>query len=206
MSKNNPTDLVSKRKTDLANADLNTLARLVRKDVDVTPALSSNTADNMKAFLLIYSRSQLNRVVSLTNALGKLEDQLIQRAIANPEEYDPNTLMSIIRVLQNSLNQAINLIKQVTTDESYLSVIIQNTQVINNSLNQYNSGPVMPVLANQDSRDKVRHAVSMILAKVDELADQQGIDLSSVGGESNGVIKEAEIVDPSSASSSTNAS
>lgn len=162
-----------KRKQDLVNMDLKGIAKLAKRDIDITQALSSNTADNMKAFLLVYSRSQLSRVVTLTNALSKLEDQLITQATTNPECYNnPEALMAIIRTLQNSLNQSINLIKQVTTDESYLNVIIQNTQVVNNTLNNYNVRA--PIIANQDSRDKVRTAVSTILAKFEEIAANEG--------------------------------
>lgn len=162
-----------KRKQDLVNMDLKGIAKLAKRDIDITQALSANTADNMKAFLLVYSRSQLSRVVTLTNALSKLEDQLISQATTNPECYNnPETLMAIIRTLQNSLNQSLSLIKQVTTDESYLNVIIQNTQVVNNTLNNYNVRA--PIIANQDSRDKVRTAVSTILAKFEEIAANEG--------------------------------
>lgn len=162
-----------KRKQDLVNMDLKGIAKLAKRDIDITQALSANTADNMKAFLLVYSRSQLSRVVTLTNALGKLEDQLISQATTNPECYNnPEALMAIIRTLQNSLNQSLSLIKQVTTDESYLNVIIQNTQVVNNTLNNYNVRA--PIIANQDSRDKVRTAVSTILAKFEEIAANEG--------------------------------
>ena len=162
-----------KRKQDLVNMDLKGIAKLAKRDIDITQALSANTADNMKAFLLVYSRSQLSRVVALTNALSKLEDQLISQATTNPECYNnPEALMAIIRTLQNSLNQSLSLIKQVTTDESYLNVIIQNTQVVNNTLNNYNVRA--PIIANQDSRDKVRTAVSTILAKFEEIAANEG--------------------------------
>ena len=162
-----------KRKQDLVNMDLKGIAKLAKRDIDITQALSANTADNMKAFLLVYSRSQLSRVVTLTNALSKLEDHLISQATTNPECYNnPEALMAIIRTLQNSLNQSLSLIKQVTTDESYLNVIIQNTQVVNNTLNNYNVRA--PIIANQDSRDKVRTAVSTILAKFEEIAANEG--------------------------------
>lgn len=162
-----------KRKQDLVNMDLKGIAKLAKRDIDITQALSANTADNMKAFLLVYSRSQLSRVVTLTNALSRLEDQLISQATTNPECYNnPEALMAIIRTLQNSLNQSLSLIKQVTTDESYLNVIIQNTQVVNNTLNNYNVRA--PIIANQDSRDKVRTAVSTILAKFEEIAANEG--------------------------------
>ena len=99
-----------KRRQDLLNADLKTVAKLAKKDIDITPALTANTADNMKAFLLVYTRSQLTRVVTLTNALSKLEDKLINDAMVNPEYWNPEALMATIRTLQSSLNQSINLI------------------------------------------------------------------------------------------------
>lgn len=167
-----PNDLHGK----LIKTDLNQIARMAKKDIDITAALSDSTVDNMKAFLIIYSRSQLNRVVTLTNRLNQMEDMLISKATSG-EEIDTDQLMSIIRVIQKSLDSALGLIKQVTTDESYLQVIVNNTRVVNNTLNQYNvsASASIPALANQDSREKVRTAITTILGKVAELEDANGV-------------------------------
>lgn len=167
---------VGDRHDKLVSADLGTIARLAKKDIDITAALTDKTVDNMKAFLIIYSRSQLNRVVKLTNSLNKMEDQLIEKAMAG-QDIDMDALMSVIRVIQKSLDSALGLIKQVTTDESYLQVIVNNTKVVNNTLNQYNisTAASIPVLANQDSREKVRSAIGAILNKVSELGEANGV-------------------------------
>lgn len=167
---------VGDRHDKLVSADLSTIARLAKKDIDITAALTDKTVDNMKAFLIIYSRSQLNRVVKLTNSLNKMEDQLIEKAMAG-QDIDMDALMSVIRVIQKSLDSALGLIKQVTTDESYLQVIVNNTKVVNNTLNQYNvsTAASIPVLANQDSREKVRSAIGAILNKVSELGEANGV-------------------------------
>lgn len=154
----------------LVKSDMRDLAKLCSKDVDITSALSDHTVDNMKAFLVAYSRSQLNRVVTLTNSLSKLEDQLIKQVISK-DDIDPELIMAVIRTIQKSLDSAISLIKQVTTDESYLQVIINNTKLVQNNINQMNiaSQNNCPILDNQDSRDKVRGALNTIFAKLSEM-------------------------------------
>ena len=154
----------------LLKSDMRELAKLCGKDVDITSALSAHTVDNMKAFLVAYSRSQLNRVVTLTNSLSKLEDQLIKQVVTK-DDIDPELIMAVIRTIQKSLDSAISLIKQVTTDESYLQVIINNTEIVQNNVNQLNiaSQNNYPILDNQDSRDKVRGALNTIFAKLSEM-------------------------------------
>lgn len=179
----------------LVKADMRQLAKLCRNDIDITPALSANTVDNMKAFLVAYSRSQLNRVVTLTNSLNKLEDDLINQTLE--AGVDPKLLISVIRTIHGSLDSALGLIKQVTSDESYLQVIINNTKIIQNNINQTSINnrihEANPILASQDSRDKVRGALNTIFAKLNELPVEEG------GGSSNDI--EAEVISESNTKS-----
>lgn len=166
----------------LVKADMRQLAKLCRNDIDITSALSANTVDNMKAFLVAYSRSQLNRVVTLTNSLNRLEDDLINQTLEGGIA-DPELLMAVIRTIHRSLDSALGLIKQVTSDESYLQVIINNTRIIQNNINQTNINnrihEANPILASQDSRDKVRGALNTIFAKLNELPVEEGGDSSN---------------------------
>ena len=168
--------VVSDKGKKLVKADMRQLAKLCRDDVDITSALSTHTVDNTKAFLVAYSRSQLNRVVTLTNSLSKLEDDLISQTLKQ-EDVDPELIMSVIRTIQKSLDSALSLIKQVTSDESYLQVIINNTKIVQNNISQtnINNRTSYPILDNQDSRDKVRTAVATILSKFEELSDAEGV-------------------------------
>lgn len=167
--------VVSDKGKKLVKADMRQLAKLCRDDIDITLALSTHTVDNMKAFLVAYSRSQLNRVVTLTNNLSKLEDDLISQTLKQ-EDVDPELIMSVIRTIQKSLDSALSLIKQVTSDESYLQVIINNTKIVQNNISQtnINNRTSYPILDNQDSRDKVRGALNTIFAKLNELPIEEG--------------------------------
>ena len=163
------TDEKSPTLIDKKHLDLDQLAQLAMVDEDISSALSDNTVDNMKKFLVIYSRSQLNRVVRLNAVLQTLEDDLMTRALTG--ECNTDQLMNVIRLISKSLENAINLVKQVTTDESYLQVIVNNSKIINNTLNYNNINGVRDFskIANQESREKVRTAIQTILQKVDSL-------------------------------------
>jgi hypothetical protein len=175
-------DTTTTTRESLMKCDVKELSKLVSKDVDITKVLSENTVDNMKAWLIVYSRSQLTRVVRLTDALNKLEDNILTRASC--EDVDLDQLCKLVTIIQKSLNSSLDLIKQVTTDESYLKVIINSTSVVNNNLAQYNniSNASDTILKSKNSRDKVRSAITAILSKVDELETTTGVasDLNEV--------------------------
>lgn len=152
------------------NKNIEKIAVLCEKDEDITSILSKNTIDNMKAFLVAYSKSQLTRVIKLTNTLDKLESELIDRALDN-EFIEPEVLINITKTIQNSLDSALKMIKQVTTDSSYINVIVDNSKTINNTINQVNIDDKVPVLNSKDSREKVRLVVNQILDKVKALEE-----------------------------------
>ena len=81
------------------------------------------------------------------------------------------------------------MIKQVTSDESYINVIVNQTNTINNTLNNYNVNHATPVLTNQDSRDKVRNIANQILSSLNQFDNNSGIKEDIIDVEDN---KEAE--------------
>lgn len=152
----------------LIKSSLKEIAKLCQKDKDISSALSDGTIDNMKAFLIVYARSQLSRVIKLTDALGNLEDRLIEQSLDPSNVMDPYTMMNVIRVIQNSLNQAMNMIQKVTSDESFINVIINNTKTVNNTFNQYNNNST-PILLSQDSREKVKNIAEQIISGINKM-------------------------------------
>lgn len=155
---------------EIVKTDLDTIAEKCQNDISIADYLGSSTLDNMKSFLIVYARSQLTRIIKLTKALDEMETALLEEAM-KPENISPETLMATIKTIQNSLNSAINLVKQVTSDESFINVIIDNSKVINNNLNQVNNYAINNAriqLPSQKSRAKVRDTVSLILAKLEE--------------------------------------
>lgn len=176
---------------DLTKANIRQIARMVGKEKDISGALTANTVDNMKSFLIVYARSQLNRVVKLTDALGNLEDKLIMSAMSSTD-LDVDALMRIISTIQKSLSSSLDLVKQVTSDESYLNVIINNTEIVNNTINQVNVGNQIPVLKNQDSRDKVRGAVNKIMQQLELMEKDESLVVEVKPDEILEVVEEEE--------------
>ena len=142
---------------------LEEVAEMAKNEVSIANAVTSQTLDNLKIFQIVYSRSQLERVVKLTNRLQELEDRLLDRS---DEVTDLYNLMNVIKLIQGSLDRSLEAIKQITRNEEYLQVVIQNANIVNNQLNSYtgiNSTRDLAKIHNQDSRDKIRNAISSMI-------------------------------------------
>ena len=142
---------------------LEEVAEMAKNEVSIANAVTSQTLDNLKIFQIVYSRSQLERVVKLTNRLQELEDRLLDRSEEVTDLYD---LMNIIKLIQGSLDRSLDAIKQITRNEEFLQVVIQNANIVNNQLNSYtgiNSTRDLAKIHNQDSRDKIRNAISSMI-------------------------------------------
>lgn len=142
---------------------LEEVAEMAKNEVSIANAVTSQTLDNLKIFQIVYSRSQLERVVKLTNRLQELEDRLLDRSDEVTDLYD---LMNVIKLIQGSLDRSLEAIKQITRNEEYLQVVIQNANIVNNQLNSYtgiNSTRDLAKIHNQDSRDKIRNAISSMI-------------------------------------------
>lgn len=142
---------------------LEEVAEMAKNEVSIANAVTSQTLDNLKIFQIVYSRSQLERVVKLTNRLQELEDRLLDRSDEVTDLYD---LMNVIKLIQGSLDRSLEAIKQITRNEEYLQVVIQNANIVNNQLNNYtgiNSTRDLAKIHNQDSRDKIRNAISSMI-------------------------------------------
>lgn len=145
------------------SSTLEEVAKGASDEKSISKAVTSQTLDNLKIFQIVYSRSQLERVVKLTSRLQELEDKLLDRSEEVTDIYD---LMNIIRLIQGSLDRSLEAIKQITKNEEYLQVVIQNANIVNGQLNNYNSinsTRDLSKIHNQESRDKVRSAISSIL-------------------------------------------
>ena len=156
-----------------------TLAEVAEKaqnDLSIANAVTSQTLDNLKIFQIVYSRSQLERVVKLTSRLQELEDRLLDRAEEVTDLYD---LMNVIKLIQGSLDRALEAIKQITRNEEYLQVVIQNANIVNTQLNNYtsiNSTRDLAKVHNQDSREKIRSAISSMIDLLSQ-DDTETIDM-----------------------------
>lgn len=159
---------------------LEEVAEMAKNEVSIANAVTSQTLDNLKIFQIVYSRSQLERVVKLTNRLQKLEDRLLDRSDEVTDLYD---LMNVIKLIQGSLDRSLEAIKQITRNEEYLQVVIQNANIVNNQLNSYtgiNSTRDLAKIHNQDSRDKIRNAISSMIDLLNQ-DNTETIDMEDTG-------------------------
>ena len=160
--------------------DLSILANRVQNDVSIAQSVTPDTLDNMKLFLIVYSRSQVERIIKLTNRLQELEDRLLAKSDEVVDIYD---LMNIIKLIQGSLDRSIDAIKQITKNEEYMQVVINNANIINNQMNTYNginSTRDLSMRYNQDSRERVRSAMSKIIEVLNQEESEELAKASNI--------------------------
>lgn len=160
--------------------DLSILASRVQNDVSIAQSVTPDTLDNMKLFLIVYSRSQVERIIKLTNRLQELEDRLLAKSDEVVDIYD---LMNIIKLIQGSLDRSIDAIKQITKNEEYMQVVINNANIINNQMNTYNginSTRDLSMRYNQDSRERVRSAMSKIIEVLNQEESEELAKASNI--------------------------
>ena len=128
----------------------------------ISHLLSDNTADSMKAFLVVLAQRELKRVVKLVDSLGDMEDALmdIVQDRREMEQLEPGQLAYLIRTLHKSLERSMELINKIVEEENYYQFIIDNSQVnnVNNLPNKLDS---------PDARERVRDIFEQIADDID---------------------------------------
>lgn len=117
-----------------------------------------STQSDMKSYLSLYARSQLMRIEKLTDYLNQMEDKMMN----DISTYDPDQFMQAMRLLQDSLSSALDLLKTVSTDDKYLNILYQET---NNFISQ---GHQVNIGLPRESRDKLRSLIETVLTSPPE--------------------------------------
>jgi len=139
---------------------------------DMSNVPYDNIRNNAKIFLIYYAKSQLRRVIKLTDNLEKLEDKLIESATY---VSDPEVLMRIISTIQGSLSSAISLIDKVSTNDNYVKFVFNdNRKFINNIVGDSAINSVGQVSLNKESRNKIRELASDLLTHFEEVQSIEG--------------------------------
>lgn len=129
---------------------------------DIKNLTSSKVNDQLKVFLISQARTELNRVIKLTEFLDKVESSFMTRA----EESMMNDSLSIkqygdiISIITASLQRSNNIIYNVLKDDS-LTTILNTTVYSSQSTSQTTS--VISNLRDPQSREKVRAVVNKII-------------------------------------------
>jgi hypothetical protein len=130
---------------------------------DVAPF--NNVRNNSKIFLIYYAKSQLSRVIKLTNYLQVMEDRMMD-ALTNMNKVHPALYLQAIEALQKSVDSAIQLIDKVSTNDNYISLIYNDNrqQLIDNSQNLISNR----IEISKDSREKLRRIAEHLLSTLDK--------------------------------------
>lgn len=153
---------------DIANADkpksLQELATLMDQGVDIAQHIPTNSVDNVKSFLISYMRSRVGRVIVMTDYLENLEDKLYTQVMNS--NVPPSILMETINTINNNLQATMSMMKSLTSDESYLNLIISQTNNIVQNNNMHRSNRTM---LDKNSRAKVANIANSILGSLDDI-------------------------------------
>lgn len=147
-----------------------TVEDIVRKSCDEEIITSdivpfNNVRNNSKVFLIYYAKSQLTRVIKLTNYLQVLEDKIMNDVMA-AEEVSIDQLLRVAGSIQSSVNAALSLIDKISTNDNYISLIYNDNrqQLIDNSQNLISN----KIEISKDSREKLRRIAENLLSSISD--------------------------------------
>lgn len=147
-----------------------TVEDIVRKSCDEEIITSdivpfNNVRNNSKVFLIYYAKSQLTRVIKLTNYLQVLEDKIMNDVMA-AEEVSIDQLLRVAGSIQASVSAALQLIDKISTNDNYISLIYNDNrqQLIDNSQNLISN----KIEISKDSREKLRRIAENLLSSISD--------------------------------------
>lgn len=126
----------------------------------VADLMSRDIPTQLRAFMLMTAKSELVRVIQLTDALNKLEDTYIQRALADKDGMDMKSLTNAINTITASLNRSMDIIDRVTNDTNLKIMIDQSTKIYN----QGNGSQTNVLLTDRNSRERLRNLATQIFS------------------------------------------
>lgn len=192
---NDLSELLLQNQSSADRASLLQLATSSDSTELVADLMSKDIPTQLRAFMLTTAKSELVRVIRLTDALNKLEDTYIERALADKNGMDMKSLANTMNVIMQSLNRSMELIDRVTNDNNLKLIIDQSTKIYNNGNNSQTN---VALLADQGSREKLRNLTTKLLTAISNnpneivnaskspiISAEPVIDASEEVGESN---------------------
>lgn len=161
-----------------------TLLQLATSDMSTTlvdDLMSRDIPTQLKAFMLAKAKGDLVRVIKLSQALGELEDTYIDRALSTKDEASMGNLQKMIETTSNALSRTTDTVQQVMGDQGIKLTIDQSTNIYNdNTTTTNNTNNFVSVLADQNSRQKLRELTARFLSPIstnqNEIVNSQVVD------------------------------
>lgn len=161
-----------------------TLLQLATSDMSTTlvdDLMSRDIPTQLKAFMLAKAKGDLVRVIKLSQALGELEDTYIDRALSTMDEASMGNLQKMIETTSNALDRTTDTVQRVMGDQGIKLTIDQSTNIYNdNTTTTNNTNNFVSVLADQNSRQKLRELTARFLSPIstnqNEIVNSQIVD------------------------------
>lgn len=146
------------------------LADLLAQGEDITQYIPSNSVDNMRAFMISYIRSRVHRVIKTTQYLEDLEDRLYEQVMKH--NMPPSIIMNAIGTINSNLQATIAMMKNLTSDENYMNLIISQT---NNIVQNNNIHRESKTVLDKESRGRVLELANSMLGSIDNLEYEDSV-------------------------------
>ena len=152
--------------SDPSSSSMTMMKQLADNDPDSLIDINGEQLlDRTKLFVVAYARSQLNRIIKLTNFLERLEDKFID-AVNNRIESEPESITMIsmaMETVSKCLDDANSVVFQVLKDDRLQNIIINTTNIITPDGNS-------ATIIDADSRDEVRNLAASLLEQLSKIS------------------------------------
>lgn len=121
-----------------------------------------------KLFLVARAYNSLNRIITLTNFLERLEDKFIS-AVSDKLDDNPDNIGMIslaMETISKLLEDANNTVTQVLKDDKLQQIVINTTNIITPDGNT-------ATIIDADSRDEVRNLAASLLQQLSNISNNQ---------------------------------
>lgn len=157
-----------KNKSEIDRTKLIQLAISDDNKTLINDLMSKDIPTQIKAFRMMSSKSDLIRLIQLKEALEKLEDTYIDRALEDSEGMDMNSLAKVITLVTDSVKRTNDTINKLTQDDELFNITINNsgnTQYINND-NSINTSNNVALVTDKAGREKLRNIMTKLMAGI----------------------------------------
>jgi hypothetical protein len=154
--------------------------------------LNGKDAENQaKLFLVAQARSELQRILRLTQFLDSIEEKFMKsvnkQLIEQPDNI--NLIMTAMDITTQSLKRSNELVASVLKDDSLQTLVVNTVNLA--------PGVEQSSILTRDCRDAIRSAATSLIKQL------QSPDVINVPEENVEIVKEAEVIEPTETNNTT---
>lgn len=154
--------------------------------------LNGKDAENQaKLFLVAQARSELQRILRLTQFLDSIEEKFMKsvnkQLIEQPDNI--NLIMTAMDITTQSLKRSNELVASVLKDDSLQTLVVNTVNLA--------PGVEQSSILTRDCRDAIRSAATSLIKQL------QSPDVINVPEENVEIVEEAEVVEPTEINNTT---